>query len=74
LPFAGTVALTHYYCVTTPYRYPNLRRINGGEGTSDLARLEALGLDRLTVPAVKAEDPVGLGHRVPAFDEGEFLA
>ena len=34
----------------------------------------ATGLDRLPVPAIEPEDPVGLRNRVPTFDVGQLAA
>ena len=53
---------------------PHLGDIDGEEGAAVFPGQNATGFDGLSAPAIKAEDPVGLRDRVPAFDIGELTA
>ena len=48
--------------------------IDRQEGAAVFTGQHAAGLDRLPVPAIKPEDPIGLRDRVPALDIGQLAA
>ena len=72
--FAGAMALLNDGRAICMNSDPNSRDIDRQEGAAVLAGKDATGFDRLPVPAVKPEDPVGLRNRVPAFEIGQFAA
>ena len=53
---------------------PNSCDIDRQEGPTVLAGKDAFGFDRLPVPAIEPEDPVGFRDRVPALEIGQFAA
>src|SRR5450756_242633 len=61
-------------CAIRMNRDPDSGDIDRHEGPAVLAGMDATGLNRLPVPTIKTEDPVGLRNRVPAFDVGQFAA
>ena len=48
--------------------------IDGDKGAAVLPGENATGFYGFSTPSIKAEDPVGLRDREPAFDIGEFTA
>jgi hypothetical protein len=54
--------------------HPHPGEIDGKEGAPVLAGQHAAGFQRFPAPAIKAEDPVGLGDGVPALQVGQFAA
>ena len=68
-PEAGADPFPHRHRLPSPHGDANF----GGIKAQGLAMLRVrpvtLGRQRLSIPTVKAEDAVGLGNRMPAFDD-----
>ena len=72
--FAGAMAFPDDGCALRLHGDADPGDIDGEESALVFAGKDAFGFDGLPAPAVKAEDPVGLRDRVPAFEIGEFPA
>jgi hypothetical protein len=72
--FAGAMALTNDGCTIRMHGDPDPGEVDRQEGPAVLAGKDATGLDRLPVPPIEPEDPVGFRDRVPAFDVGQLAA
>ena len=72
MSFASAVALTNNGSPVGVDGEANLGHIDGVKGTPDLAAQHATGFNRLAIPAVMSENPIGFGDRVPSFDATEF--
>ena len=72
--FAGAMAFADDGCAVGMHGDPHPGDIDRQEGAAVLAGKDAFGFDRLPVPAVEAEDPVGLRDGVPALEIGELPA
>ena len=72
--FPGAMALADDGRAVCMHGEPDPGCIDGEEGATVLAGKDAFGFNRLPIPAVKAEDPIGLRDGVPALDIGEFPA
>src|SRR5262245_42030729 len=59
-------------CAVGPHRNPHPGSIDCKERPSIFTCEHTAGLDRLSIPAVKAKDSVGFRDRVPAFNIGEL--
>ena len=71
---AGADALAHDRGATGPDRHPHLGGIEAGGLAALQLGPQAARRQRGAVPAVVAEDPVGLGDDVPALDIGDRRA
>ena len=74
MSLAGAVAVADDGAAGRAHGDPHPGGVDRGKAAARLAAEQALGLDGLAVPAVEAEDAVGLGQHIPALDIGEFLA
>ena len=72
--FTGAMALANDGCTIRMHGDPHPGDIDREECAAVFAGKHAFGLDGLPVPAVKAEDPVGLRDGVPAFEIGQLPA
>ena len=72
--FTGAVALTNNGHTVRMNGDPHPGDIDRQECASIFAGKNAFGFDGFPVPAVKAEDPVGLRDGVPAFEIGQLPA
>src|SRR5665811_1917286 len=68
------MALPNYGRAVRMHGYPDPGEVDRQEAPPVLAGKDATGLNRLPVPPVKSEDPVGLRDRVPALDIGQLTA
>ena len=68
------MALTNDGCPIRMHGDPHPGDIDRQERAAVFAGKDAFGFDRLPVPAVKAEDPVGLRDGVPALEIGQLPA
>ena len=56
------------------YGDPYAGEVNRQEIPAVFAGQHTAGFDRLPVPTIKAEDPVGRRNRLPALEVGQFAA
>ena len=70
--FSGAVALPDDGRLARLHRDPDLGGVDGQEIAAVLPGKHAAGFQALPVPAVEAEDAVGLRDRVPALDIAEL--
>src|SRR5262249_51439211 len=72
--FSGTVSFSNDGCTAGLDRDPHFSDIDGDKGAAIFSGQHAARFHRLSVPAIKPEDAVGLRDREPTFDIGEFPA
>ena len=59
-------------CAIRVHRDAHLGDVNGKERAATFTGKDAAGFQCFPVPAIKTEDPIGLGERVPTFDVMEL--
>ena len=72
--FARAVAFTNNGCSIGLHSNPHSSDIDGQECAAVFACQHTAGFDGLSVPTIKAKDPVGFRDRVPSFDVGELAS
>ena len=72
MSFAGAVPLANNGSPVSVDGKANLGHIDGVKGTPDLTAQHTPRFNRLSIPAVMSENPIGFCDRMPCFNVAEF--